>query len=120
MIVLGQQLLLIEQGLQALVKFPLKDLGQISDQLLEIGQLTSRPLQILLAGQQLSLGGLQLKSGLPQSAPEPILQWLRLWLWTLQFGRNRHWRGSWPGKVINHQLARVGGESIIPTLDGIR
>jgi hypothetical protein len=75
-IVLGQQLLLIEQGLQALMKFPLEDLGQISDQLLEICQLTSRPLQILLAGQQLSLGGLQLQTGLPQSAPEPIVRWL--------------------------------------------
>jgi hypothetical protein len=60
-VVLGQQLLLIQQGLQALMKFALEDLGQIPDQFLKVHQLTPCPLQVLLAGVQLGSGGIQLQ-----------------------------------------------------------
>lgn len=73
-IVLGQQLLLIEQGLQALMKFALENLRQIPDQFLEIGQLASRPLQVLLAGRQLGLCDIQLQGRLPQLTSQTVVQ----------------------------------------------
>jgi hypothetical protein len=60
MVVLGQQLLLVQQGLQPLLKFPLEDLGQIPDQFLEIGQLPPHAIEFLLAGLQLAPGAFQL------------------------------------------------------------
>ena len=86
---MGQQLLLIEQGLQALMKFALEDLGQVPDQLLEVHQLAPGALQVLLAGRELSSGDLQFQAVLMQGAAQAIIQWLRSCLWPGRFSRHK-------------------------------
>jgi hypothetical protein len=61
-IVLGEQPLLVQQRLEALLELALEDLRQILHHVLEVGELTAGQLEFLLGGPELQLSrlGLQL------------------------------------------------------------